>query len=97
MDRIKFKCFSLFVLVLWAVRLIPVGYAASPTQPHLQPNMLSNPGFNGLSNWILSYGAQYDAGVSRTSDGSGSVKLPPSGIHLATSCSLGGCEMRSRD
>jgi hypothetical protein len=82
MGRIKFTCFSLFILVLWAMLLIPAGYAASPTQPHLPrvgPNLVPNPKFTGTSNWFLRGGAQYDAGVSRSPDGSGSIRLPPGG------------------
>jgi hypothetical protein len=59
--------------------LIPVGYAASPTQPHLPhvgPNLFSKPNLNGLSGWHVVYGGVYDGSISRTADGSGSVKLP---------------------
>jgi hypothetical protein len=82
MGRIKFKCFSLFVLVLWAMMLIPAGYAASPTQPHLPrvgPNLVTNPTFSGTSHWSVSGGAQYDAAASRSADGSGSIRLPRGG------------------
>ena len=78
MDRIKFKCFRLLVFVVWAMMLIPAGYAASPAQPHLPrvgPNLVLNPRFNGTSNWAISGGAQYDTNLSRTADGSGSVRL----------------------
>jgi hypothetical protein len=82
MDRITCTCFRLLVCVVWAMMLMPAGYAASPPQahrPHVGPNLVANPRFNGTANWALSGGAQYVTNLSRTADGSGAVRLPPGG------------------
>jgi concanavalin A-like lectin/glucanase superfamily protein len=59
---VLFSCFTLFA-----------------TQPHLQRggvNLISNPTVNGLASyWYPINGAVYDSSVSRSADGSGSLKM----------------------
>jgi|GEM_PF-1555195 len=44
--------------------------------PRTNPNLLSNPTFNGSTSWVLNDGPVYQSSGSRTADGSGCIKFP---------------------
>lgn len=65
-------------LVAWPVHAQP--QSGGPTAPAPWPtqydvNLLMNPNFNTTSSWTLGSCSQYDATVTHTADGSGSVKV----------------------
>jgi hypothetical protein len=72
----------LFMAFVFMFAVASESDAATVQQPHLSrvsPNQLSNPSFIGTANWALSGGAQYDPALSRSADGSGSIRLPMGG------------------
>ncbi|MFA6100605.1 MAG: carbohydrate binding domain-containing protein [Victivallaceae bacterium] len=44
--------------------------------PRTNPNLLSNPAFNGSANWTLNSGPVYQSTGGHTADGSGCIKFP---------------------
>lgn len=85
--KINLKLLMIFQAVagLLFINLIS---AEAVTQPHLKrvgPSLLVNPNIGGVSNWELNHfggtgqDAQYDPNISRTADGSGSLKISAPG------------------
>ncbi len=44
--------------------------------PRTNPNLLSNPAFNGSTSWVLNSGPVYQSAGGHTADGSGCIKFP---------------------
>ena len=69
-------------MVVWALQGLPAGAAQAPLPPHLPrvgANLVPNATFPDTATWVLGGGASYEAGVSRSADGSGAIRLPPGG------------------
>jgi Carbohydrate binding domain len=75
-------------IVVLSLSIIAV-QAGTINLPHKYPrsaggtNLLTNTTFNGTTGWTLTAIPQYDSTVSRTSDGSGSIKIPVNASNYA--------------
>ncbi|MCF6176466.1 MAG: carbohydrate binding domain-containing protein [Victivallaceae bacterium] len=75
---------GIVVLLFFVLSLGQAGTINLPHKyPRTSPNLFSNSNFNGTTGWALTPIPQYDANVSRTADGSGSIRIPVNSSNYA--------------